>query len=160
MINLRASVWEYLLDAEMNVRYWGYLVQRFMRREKVLKITLAFTSSSTILSLHWWQRFPDVPVGLGALNAAVAIILPILNYSERIETIANLRGSWRQLCIEYERLWQRAYTGDSLSECENELRLLKDRTVQLGNIESRQPDDRKLVRRCQQEVKQARGLTG
>lgn len=152
-------MWEDLLDADTNVRYWGCLVKRFMWREKALKITVALTSSSALLSLHWWERLPNVPVGLGALNAVLAIILPSLNYSERIDAMANLRGSWRQLYIEYERLWRRASDGDILSECENELRLLKERTVQLVNIESRLPNDRKLVRRCQQEVKQARGLT-
>jgi hypothetical protein len=30
----------------MNVKYWGYLAQRFMTRERILKVSLALTTSS------------------------------------------------------------------------------------------------------------------
>lgn len=152
----RTAIWESLLDAEMNVKYWGYLARRFVKRERWLKIILAITTSSTILSLSVWQSHPSGPVILGVVNAVLAISLPFLHYSESIETMANLRGSWSQLSVEYDRLWQRAKKVDS--DYENEFRLLKERTVQLSVLETRLPNDPKLVRRCQQEVCRARGL--
>ncbi len=154
------TVWEALLDAEMNVRYWGYLAKRFAGREKSLKIALALTTSSTILSLPVWERlsYGSIVLGLlGLLNAVLACILPILNYSERIETMANLRGAWSQLSIELARLWERE-SSSSISDSENEFRLLMERTVSLVVLESRLPNDRILVRKCQMEVRRSRGL--
>jgi hypothetical protein len=159
-MSTRTNIWESLLDAEMNVKYWGYLAKRFMFREKVSKVVLALTTSSVLLSLSLWQRFPLGPIILGVANTVLAISLPTLNYSERIQTMATLRGSWSQLSVEFDRLWQRAENIDSSSkdEFENEFRLLKERTVQISVIETRLPNDRELVRRCQQEVRRARGL--
>src|SRR5882724_983128 len=130
MSEQRTVVWESLLDAEMNVRYWGYLAKRFAGREKSLKIALALTTSSTILAHPLWQRLSYGPIAIGILNALLACGLPVLNYSERIETMANLRGSWSQLSIEFGRLWQRE-SSSSISDCENEFRLLIERTVPL-----------------------------
>src|SRR5258708_3665720 len=104
MSNQRSVVWDSLLDAEMNVRYWGYLAQRFASRERCLKIALAVSASGTLLALPLWKQFPAGPVALGIVNATLACSLPILNYSERIETMANLRGSWSQLSIEFGRV--------------------------------------------------------
>src|SRR6266404_1114193 len=152
-MSTRTLIWESLLDAEMNVKYWGYMARRFVVREKWLKAALAITTSSVLLSLPLWQRFPSGPVYLAVVNAALALSLPVLNYSERIETMANLRGSWSQLRIEYDRLWQRAENTEACSkdEFENEFRLLRERTIQLSVTETRLPNDRKLVQRCQQE---------
>jgi hypothetical protein len=159
-MSTRTAIWESLLDAEMNVKYWGYLAKRFMFREKLSKVVLALTTSSVLLSLSLWQRFPLGPVILGAANTVLAVSLPILNYSERIQTMANLRGSWSQLSVEFDRLWQRAEKTEAscYDEFENEFRLLKERTVQINVMETRLPNDRELVRRCQQEVRRARGL--
>jgi hypothetical protein len=156
MTELRTSIWESLLDAEMNVKYWGYLAERFVKRERALKITLALTTSGGLLSLSFWNSFPAGPVVLGVVNTVLACSLPILNYSGRIETMSGLRGSWAQLCIEYQRIWQQF--GTLHSSCENEFRLLKERTVHLSVIETRLPNDRKLVQRCQREVIQSHGL--
>jgi hypothetical protein len=153
MSDLRTPIWESLLDAEMNVKYWGCLARRLIARERALKIILAITTCSGVVSLSIWRNFPNV---LGVVSAVLACGLPILNYSERIEKMSNLRGSWSQLTMEYERIWQNV--GTAQSNCENEFRLLKDREVGLNVIETGLPNDRKLVQRCQQEVRRARGL--
>lgn len=157
MADARTSVWESLLDAEMNVKYWGCLARSFVVRERALKIAIALSASSALLSIPLWQRYPLGPVFLGVVNTVLACSLPFLNYSERIETMANLRGSWSQMSIEYERLWQEIQDSGPRN-FENELRLLRERTVQLRMIETRLPDSRRLVQRCQQEVLQSRGL--
>jgi hypothetical protein len=156
MSELRTSIWESLLDAEMNVKYWGYLAERFVKKERALKITLSLTTASGLLSLSVWNSFPAGPVALGVLNTILACSLPILNYSERIEAMSSLRGSWTQLCIEFQRVWQQI--GSPNSSCENEFRLLKERIVHLSVIETRLPNDRKLVQRCQQEIIRSHGL--
>jgi hypothetical protein len=159
-MSTRTNIWESLLDAEMNVKYWGHVARRFVVREKGLKVILALTTSSVLLSLPLWQRFPSGPILMAIVNAGLAVSLPILNYSERIETMANLRGGWSQLSVEFDRLWQRAKKTKSNSndDFENEFRLLKERTVQLNVMETRLPSDPALVRKCQQEVRRARGL--
>ena len=40
-----------MLDADMSARYWKYLVQRYSKKEKTLKIVLAIMSSVTIMTL-------------------------------------------------------------------------------------------------------------
>jgi hypothetical protein len=155
METLRTAIWNALLDAEMNVRYWRCLARKDVLTEKALKIVLALTSSGAFLAI--WASNPGVVKVLSAISTILAISLPILNLSERVETMAGLCGKWTQMSIEYDRLWLRS-NSEPQGNYETEIRLLKERTIELRTVEAKLPYDNKLIQRCQREVLMARGI--
>jgi hypothetical protein len=147
-----------MLDADMNARYWKYLVQRYSRRDKVLKIFLAIMASGTVAGWGLWESFPYLWKTLSAISALVAISLPILNYQKSIEQMASLAGKWGELRIEYEDLWRQVNNTDVPKSIERVFKKFRKIESGLQEKETTLPDDRKLLLRCFEEVKQARGI--
>ncbi|MFZ0959823.1 MAG: hypothetical protein WAO35_02880 [Terriglobia bacterium] len=150
-------LWESMLDADMNARYWGRLARRYQRKEMGLKILLAATSSATVAGWALWKGAPQLWQALSGFSALVAVALPILNYSQRIETMADLRAKWMHLRVEYDSLWAE-WTSKRRAEPGRAFELLKGREVEFSKIEATLPRDRKLIRDCQQEVRRSRGI--
>jgi hypothetical protein len=88
----RKLVWDSLLDADMNARYWGHLARRYQRREMRTKIFLAITSSGAVAGWTLWSRWPQVWHVLSGVSMVVAVALPVLNYSQIIEGVSELRA--------------------------------------------------------------------
>jgi hypothetical protein len=147
-----------MLDADMNVRYWGHLARRYSSREKFIKIFLAvFSTSGAVASLSLWESVPYLWKGLVSISAIVAIALPILNYSDLVEKIAVQRGKWARLLSEYERLWSRVYA-DPNTAIEPDFQKLQDSIPELTQSEATLPHDDRLLRSCQTEVLKSRGI--
>ena len=96
----------------MNARYWGHLARRYQKREMGIKIFLAATSSATVAGWVLWKHAPLLWQVLSGISALLAIALPILNYSQRIATMADLRAKWMHLRVEYDRLWAEQGSAD------------------------------------------------
>jgi hypothetical protein len=61
------------------------------------------------------------------------------------------------LRVEYEKIWAKFCSGGG-SNLPGGFSLLKAREVEISKAEARFPRDRKLILRCQAEVKASRGL--
>ena len=155
---MRKAVWNSMLDANMNVRYWKYLTQRYSIRERVLKILLAITSSGTVAGWTIWSKVPELWQSLSSLSALIAIALPILNYPKLIETMADLSGKWWEVKREYEDYWISLEAGESFDSISPRYNKTKSKEDVLVKTESRLPYDEKLLRKCQEEVLRSRGL--
>jgi hypothetical protein len=104
-MELKKAVWNSMLDADMNARYWKYLVERYSSRETILKIFLAVMASGTVAGWGIWDQYEIIWKVLSSVSALLAIALPILNYSKVIESMSELAGKWGELRIEYEDMW-------------------------------------------------------
>ena len=49
-------IWEAMLDADLNVRYWDHLSRSYSTWDKYTKIFLAFTSLSSAASWSIWSE--------------------------------------------------------------------------------------------------------
>ncbi len=99
---LRALLWESMLDADMNVRYWGYLGRKYSRRETYIKVFLAIVSTtSAVGSWSLWRNYPEDWKALISVSALIAIALPILNYSGLVEKVVDQKGKWTRLLSEH-----------------------------------------------------------
>jgi len=156
---MRNDLWRAMLDADMNVRYWRYLCQRYLKRERNMKIFLAITSSGTVASWTIWGELPFLWKIFSALSALVAIVLPFLNYQGTIESLSTLSGKWWEAKRDYENYWVRLESAQPGEELQKEFNSTKARESELIRMETKLPHDVRLLRRSQKEVLQTRGLT-
>jgi hypothetical protein len=159
-------IWEAMLDADLNVRYWDHLSRSYSTWDKYTKILLAFTSSSSVASWSIWSEINilwiDISLWkvLSAVSAAVAVALPFLNWQKKIGDMSNLRGKWSRISRTYENLWEDLLLGRTSADIVEEYR--KSRNEMEDEEDNTAPDlprnKRRLIRRCRDEVLESRGL--
>ena len=155
---MKKAIWESMLDADMNARYWRYLVRRYSARDSGLKIFMAVMASGTIAGWGLWESIPWLWKSLSSISAVVAISLQILNYQKQIGQMSFLAGKWGELRIEYEDLWVRVRNNTNPKVIENAYRKYRRIESALQEEESKLPEDKELIEKCFNEVKKARGL--
>ena len=152
----RNLIWHLLLTADMHVHYFLQLALRYRKRDKNVKILLALTSSSSVATLAIWNLVPLWGV-LASANTIVAISFPFMKWTEQIEDIASSHGQWTQLLSKYEQLW--TDQDSAIDEgTKKEIEQLKKEENELARLETKLPYDKKLLRRCQEEVRKSRGI--
>jgi len=147
-----------MLDADMNARYWKCLVAEHSRRDKGLKIFVALTASGTVAGWGIWESFPALWKSLSALSAVVAILLPLLKDQKRIEQMSVLAGRWSELRIEYEDLWLQVRRQENEAELAGAFKKFRRVEASLEKIETGLPRNNRVLKKCFDEVKRARGL--
>ena len=58
--NIGRRIWESMLDADLNARYWKYIGRKQFKKNKLLKIALAIVSVSTIAFSDFIRIFRSV----------------------------------------------------------------------------------------------------
>ena len=151
------ALWESLLDADMNARYWAHIARRYQQRLKLATIFMAATSTAAVGT---WLASLDVdwpPKLLSAVTAVIAVALPILNWDGTVQTAVRVVERWRFLHTAYERLRAAVptlSTADVLATFDE----IKTRQLELSPIEVTLPHDQKLLKKSYTEVLQSRGL--
>ena len=152
--------WKAMLDADLNVRYWDHKSRRYSAWDKYTKIFLAVMSSSTVASWGIWDEIDLLWKGLSAISAVTAIALPILDWQRKIGEMSNLKAKWSRISRAYENLWEDLLLGPISTELVEEYRRIRNEME--GEEDNTAPDlphDKKLIRRCRDEVLESRGLT-
>ncbi len=146
-----------MLTAQMNVCYLSKLASRFAQREKWVKIFLAITSSGAVAGWSVWIDHANVWKTLSGLSALLAVSLPILNYSGRVAQLNKIASKQAQLRLGYDQLWAQidVLSADSLDNMHSEL---CKKEIELTDLSDNEPEDRKLLVQCQEEVLQSRSL--
>jgi hypothetical protein len=158
---VRNALWDAMLTADLNVRYWRAEGCRYGRLDTTTKIFLAATSSSTVATWGFWQNLSWLWKALSAISALLAVALPILNWSGKISTISDLHGRWIQIRNEHEALWRTCETtAMNEQQIETAFRIIRQKEADAETSENqlriaRRP---KLAQRCYDEVIQSRGI--
>lgn len=148
----RKQVWDGMLTADLNQRYWGYLVRRFNQYDRSVKIFVAlFSTGSAVASWTIWQHHPLTWQVVSGSAAVVAIIAPFLKYPEDAGKSAALKGKWARIMTQYERLWN-GLDGQAAAAVQGQLDRICERELEVSNDEAGLPDDRKLAKVCYDEV--------
>ena len=155
---MRKIIWKSLLDAELNVRYWKRLVQRYTKYDRFLKVFLAAISSGTVAGWSLWGDYPWAWKCLSSSSALVAIALPILNFQRQIESMSLLSGKWFELKVAYEEQWRKINDGSEAKQIEAAYNRTKKHEALLVQKETKLPHDEKLLHECFSEVKTAYGI--
>lgn len=150
---IQRQLWDSMLDADMNTRYWDLMGRRYVKRDRNAKICLAIMSSSAIVGWGFWNQVPWAGKILTTLSALIAIIIPILNYQDKISGVSDIAGNWMQIQFDYENLW---FTPDSASDGVESLLIqynnIKRREAKTNIKEQEFPVDNKLIELCYGQV--------
>lgn len=158
---MRNYIWNSMLDAEMNERYWSKLSKRYYKREKWTKIFLASMASGTVASWHFWSEYVLLWKLLSASSAIVAIALPILNWPKSIQNMNILTEKWSLIKSDYELLWidvKKSIKDKDEVKIKKEIKILIAKENTLSQKEVNLPYDPKLLQKCMSEVKKSRGI--
>lgn len=154
----RKAVWNSMLDADMNARYWKKLVSKFIWRDTVLKIFMAVMASGTVASWGFWESNVLVWKFLSSVSALAAIALPILNHQKKIEAMSELAGKWAELRIEYEDMWLALRNKPNHATLTTTYKKFRSIESNLEKKETTLPSFPIILKECQTEVKISRGL--
>ena len=155
---MRKVIWDSMLDADMNQRYWSYLSRRYYVRDLYSKIFLAMMSSGTVASWGLWSQFPFIWKALSSISALLAIALPLINWPKQISTMVGLKQKWTEIKSEYELLWLTFEKGKKDAAIEKDLKNIKQKETTVSQQESNLPCDKKLLYQCRDDVLQSRGI--
>lgn len=155
---IRNRIWESMLDADMNARYWGHLSRMYSRNDTISKIFVAAMSSGTVGG--WLANFDLFYKILSVLAAVAAIALPVISLHKKVLSTSDLHGKWFELLTEYENLWQDLETqNNTVKEWSRDLKRLKKKEVVATKLQKDLPVKNSLAVRCYKEVKASRRLT-
>ncbi len=149
-----------MLTAELNERYWQSLTQRFMKRDKHLKIFVAIMSSGTVASWTIWkgEDYAIIWKVLSSLSAITAVIQPLVNYAQTAKEAELLAHKWIELASAYQNLWLEIESGLEDKIIKETYKALENMQVEIEKGETKIDVDKKLILLCQAEVRKARGL--
>lgn len=153
---MRTAVWNALLDAEYQRRYWHLKSAQVAKRERFIQIGLAILSSSALLTalgeiqqLWLWKV-------LSALTAIVATVQPFLAYSRQSIQMRDISAQWHKQEIDYDTLW---LTVDHSAIDEGKFKALRDAEVEIFKTAVELPaDDVAIQNSCFQQVLLSRGV--
>lgn len=151
----RVALWNAMLDADLNVCYWTLISNRYGKIDKACRAIIAISASTTVAAWSLWASFPLAWKTLSAVACLVAVLSPIIWPADQLKRMNNLVGSWKQIAIEYENLWDR---DDELETPGAWKAFEKTREHQCKIDETRLPFSDKLRRKAQEEVRRKRGL--
>jgi hypothetical protein len=154
----RKALWDSLLDADMNARYWSYLSRRYYNYDKYSKIFLALMSSGTVASWGFWNEIQWLWKGLSSISALLAIAIPIVNWPKIISNMGALKQYWTEIEMDYEMYWLDLENGKAQSEVAKYYKLTKEKEAKASQKEANMPNRTKLLWKCRLEVLKSRGL--
>ncbi len=154
-MEISKAIWESVLDADLNERYWAHLSRNYHKQNRYIKIFLAIMASGTVASWSFWADIQVLWKILSAIVAIIAIISSILKLETAIEHMSTIKGKWKRVLSDYEILWI-----SRKDKIENELieeyKRIKDEENEID--EKNFPIKEKLILKIQDEVIKSRGI--
>ena len=155
-MEISKAIWESMLDAEMNERYWAHLSRNYYKKDRLIKIILAITTSGTVASWGFWVDFQILWKVSSAVAGIIAIIFPFLKLESAIDKMATIKGKWKKVLSDYEILWlyKKKKTENETIE---EYRKIKEKENEIE--EDNFPIKKRLISKIQDEVIKSRGIS-
>lgn len=154
-VDRRIALWDALLDADMNVRYWKLLSQRYSTINNYYRVLLAISSSATVAAWGIWSQYPYAWKALSAISCLASLIYPIFLPTEKLKKLSGLAGAWQQMRTKYELFWSRDSTFAAAQTWDD---FERTRQEEDKIDESDFTTNSKLVSKAQDQVRKARGL--
>jgi len=157
--SVRTLLWDSLLTADLNHRYYGALSDYLQRWDKRAKIFVAITSSTAVAGWAIWSEvgFNTLWTVAGGLAAVVAVAQPILDPARSIKTSGQLSGAWFSILRDYELLWTSvdSTNEDALRQSLAPIFLEEKRLMELETTLQKR---KRIAQKCEAEVRRSRGL--
>lgn len=141
---MRNRVWDLMLKADINARYWKYYETRVTWIEK---ITRTFTILAATISLLAWalkDEYLAVATAISSLSAFIyVVVIPALGLDGYSAKVVNIKKSWVLIRHGYEDLW---HDIDSLESptWKKRFKTIKDKDAELEQGDLWTPPSKKL----------------
>ena len=150
----RAALWDALLEAEYQRRYWYAKSVQTFKLEKRIQIFLACSASATVVAAL--GESSGIAKGLALISAVLAVAQPFLDFTRASIRMGEVSSKWHCLQVDLEAIWRgvddRPFPRERFEE------LLKS-PVEIEKGASELPsDDEALQNICYQQVFKGRGL--
>lgn len=150
------TIWESMLDADMNERYWTYISRKYFSRDRFIKIFLAIMTSGVVASWNFWADIHIIWKILSAIAALTAIVSPIMKLEKSIENLSTIKGKWKEVLGDYEILWlSRKHKKEN--ELIAEYGKIKEKEDKIDELNF--PINKKYLLKMQDEVIKSRGIS-
>lgn len=125
--------WKELYQLKVHINYVENLLESSEAIDRMLKIILAVTASTSIGAWAIWQQFSWLWATIIALSQVVAAINPFLPYKERIKNYSTLLHELEEILIQAEFKWHSIAEGE-LTESEINQARFEVRTQKLKSL--------------------------
>ena len=154
-MDLRRAIWDHMLDAEMNKRFYAELVRRAYTRHRCLTAASVVMSSmaavnfaATILGAGW-------TLGLAVLAALLMAVTGTWDFRRDALDAERLCRVWTDIGAQWDALWSEHETGEVPDARERFASI--DERVRDAIVQGARFDDEKLVDRIMPVVERVRG---
>lgn len=103
---LRKHLWESMLQADQEQRYWHSKACQYVDHDRDGKIVLAVLSSGSVAGWAFWADVPWAWKLLSGFATLLSIVLPTLGLNSKVVAMTDLHGQWLQLKYLYEMMWR------------------------------------------------------
>lgn len=154
---LRTHVWESMLVADMNYRYYLSLTAWHRGIDRAAKVLIALTSSATVSGWAIWGRpgLDWIWKLTSAAAAITAVALPVFDPAKSMRTASELAGSWFAVMRDYEMLW--AEVDDAAEDkVRDKCSILATEEKRLSQLESSLSVNKRIADRSETAMRKAR----
>jgi hypothetical protein len=151
------TIWNAMLDAEMNVLYFEYLGNAYAKKDKCLKIFLAIISSGSVASWTIVSGYDIIWKILTIVTALIATVYPFLGWNEQLRKISSIRSHWIEIFHDTESLWIEYSEKPSKRGLKDNLRIIKKDIAKVLVEEDFLSKNSNLQNKCYNEIRKKRG---
>jgi len=152
---MRRKIWDHMLDAEMNKRFYAKLVARAVRRHRWLSASSVIATSAAAFNLATEAAGSQASLALAVLAAALTAISSAWDFRRDALDAERLCQDWAEIGARWDALWADYERGATMGAraAFDEL----DRSVRAAIVRGARFEDDKLVGQIMPIVERVRG---
>jgi len=152
----RKMISDQLLDAMWGAKYIKSVSTLYGRADLGLRIFIAVTTSSTVISWAFWSSIPQIWQGISIISTVLAIASPLLKLSDKLESFGQIYGHFAKIETATDKLLKKKDCGkdvtlDELEQAEGDPLDPK--------LEMMIPERKNLMLETQHSIKTSMGVT-
>lgn len=119
---MQENYWNFMTQCRFSIFYLNAHFSSYVKRERLINIFLALTSSSVIAAWAIWQSYNFVWAFIIALAQVLTVVNNYLPYKKRISEISDLKAKLGAICNDIEYRWYEVSNETLTDEDINKLR--------------------------------------
>jgi hypothetical protein len=155
MDSMRREIWNHMLDAEMNKRFYAKLVARAARRHRWLSASSVVATSAAALNLATEAAGKQASLALAVLAAALTAISSAWDFRRDALDAERLCQDWVEIGARWDALWADYESGETEGARAAFDKL--DERVRAAIVRGARFEDERLVRQIMPVVERVRG---
>lgn len=147
--DMRDRIWELMLKADINVRYWKYYETRVSWIEKISRVVLIMSSVLSLLAWALKDEYMPLATAISVLTAFFTlVVVPAFGLEGYGAKIQGIKSKWIEIRDDYHQLWMdQEDSGKPSWKSRFQHALKRDQELEQGDLWT--PDSMKLRTKAQ-----------